>query len=213
MARRTDGPGECAAVDARVAAGVAALVGRVAPTLFGGSAADGLARLERDHDPLTGVLARATAAGSPVAVDLVLSLNRYWLLTGRVVEGRRMIDAARAIEGVPVRDRLRLDILGGTFAAYANDATANDLLVPALEAAAAQGLPVDRLVVNGWCNAAAVEAQRRHADPARHHASEASRVAALSGDPALVVLARDLVGFVAAHLGAARPPSRPTSRG
>ena len=198
---RTDGPGERAAVDARVAAGVAALVGRVAPTLFGGSAADGLARLERDHDPLTGVLARATAAGSPVAVDLVLSLNRYWLLTGRVVEGRRMIDAARAIEGVPVRDRLRLDILGGTFAAYANDATANDLLVPALEAAAAEGLPVDRLVVNGWCNAAAVEAQRRHADPARHHASEASRVAALSGDPALVALARDLVGFVAAHLG------------
>ena len=112
-----------------------------------------------------------------------------------------MIDAARTMKSVPVHVRVRLDILAGTFAAYANDATANDLLVPALESAAAEGLPVDRLVVNGWCNAAAVEAQRRHADPARRHASEASRVAALSGDPVLVALARDLVGFVAAHLG------------
>ncbi len=62
---RTDGPGERAAVDARVASGVAALVGRSRPTLFGESSGEGLARLERDHDPLTGSWRARRRRGHP----------------------------------------------------------------------------------------------------------------------------------------------------
>ena len=203
-----DDPAERTRQDARVLDAVVALVEGVAPSLFGEEATSGLARLERDHDPVTGALVRAIASGAPSAATLVLGLNRYWLLSGRVSEGRRLVDAARTRLPLQDRDRTRLDVLGGTFAAYSNDARANEVLVPALEEAARLGLPVDRLVVNGWCTAAAVEAQHRRPEGSRRYAAEAVRLAASAGDAGLVALARDLEGFVASHLGDAETALR-----
>ena len=73
-----------------------------APQLFGGSATEALRALGRDEDTLTVALALATSRGAEdadlaeVAGSLVLCLNRFWLLGGRLPEGRRWIE--RAVE-------------------------------------------------------------------------------------------------------------------
>ncbi len=136
------------------------LVAEVAPTLFGTTSAAGLDRLERDHDTVMGSLARAIEQDrSRPAAAITLGLNRYWLLSGRVVEAARWIVATRSLNDLSSVDECRLDILAGTFASYLSAPAAVGQLVEALGRAENLGVPADRLVVNGWCCLAAAEAR------------------------------------------------------
>ena len=172
----------------------------IAPTLLGSETSSGLDRIARDHDPVTGALAVAVSEGlAGDATAIVLAMNRYWLLTGRIVEGRRWIEAVSKMPGLTDTDRTRVAILAGTFASYQNDASAAAALESALVTADTLGVPVDRLVVNGWCCLAALQAQRGEHDESRRLSGIAGRVADSSGDAGLQGLARDVRGFVAAY--------------
>lgn len=194
--------GDRSARDLAVIEVVAALVEEVAPTLFGRASGTGLGLLERDADTVAGSLSRAVDQGLPnQAAAITLGLNRFWLLTGRWSEARRSIEATMALPTLDAEDRVRLQILAGTFGSYANDPAAPRRLHEALEQGPVLGLTVDRLVVNGWCCLAATAAQRGEAEAAEAHAAEAGRLAAITDDPTLKGLARDVFGFVAAHVG------------
>ena len=194
--------GDPSAKDDAVRGAVERLVAEVAPTLFGTTSAAGLDRLERDHDTVMGSLARAIEQDrARPAAAITLGLNRYWLLTGRVLEAARWIDATRSLNNLRPLDECRLDILAGTFASYLTAPSAVAQLVEALGRAKTLGVPADRLVVNGWCCLAAAEATGGNTDLAAIHAAEAARIAEKSGNQGLRNLARDVGGFVAAHRG------------
>ena len=189
-----------AAANRRVIGEVRRLVTDIAPTLLGSETSSGLDRIARDHDPVTGALAVAVSEGlAGDATAIVLAMNRYWLLTGRIVEGRRWIESVSKMPGLTDTDRTRVAILAGTFASYQNDASAAAALESALVTADTLGVPVDRLVVNGWCCLAALQAQRGEHDESRRLSGIAGRVADSSGDAGLQGLARDVRGFVAAY--------------
>ncbi|MGI8702295.1 MAG: BTAD domain-containing putative transcriptional regulator [Nocardioidaceae bacterium] len=186
----------------RVLSEVLALVRRNAPLLSGGAATDALDQLSREHDTVSATLSRALDSGDhSVAAELVLSLNRYWLLTGRLTEARRAVDAARALPGHPREVGTRLAVLAGTFASYLSSPEGRDLLERALGEATQLNLPPDRLLVNGWCCLASVAAQQADVGAAKRFASQAAAAAAVSGDPVLISLARDVGGHVAAYAG------------
>ncbi|GAA5019348.1 BTAD domain-containing putative transcriptional regulator [Terrabacter aeriphilus] len=189
------------AVEASVGDHVEALVVATAPLLHGPTAPDGIRRLSHDHDAVLAALGHAIAADDRRrAHAMTLGLGRYWLLTGRLVEGRRWLDAVRGLDH-EVADRIRLDLLAGTYGSYVNDADAVGLLEDALARAAAAHLPVDRLVVNGACCLAAMTAHLGDLTAAERWASEAAELARRSGEPALVSLARDLAAHVASYTG------------
>ena len=194
--------GQPSARDMAVLDAVEQLVAEVAPTLFGTTSAAGLDRLERDHDTVMGSLARAIEQDrSRPAAAITLGLNRYWLLSGRVVEAARWIVATRSLNDLSSVDECRLDILAGTFASYLSAPAAVGQLVEALGRAENLGVPADRLVVNGWCCLAAAEARGGNTDVATAHAVEAARIAERSGNQGLRNLARDVGGYVAANRG------------
>ncbi|MER7072270.1 BTAD domain-containing putative transcriptional regulator [Terrabacter sp. NPDC000476] len=199
LARRDPSVDE--AVGASVGDHVEDLVVATAPLLHGPAAPDGIRRLSHDHDAVLAALGHAIAADDRRrAHAMTLGLGRYWLLTGRLVEGRRWLDAARGLDHDGA-DRIRLDLLAGTYGSYVNDADAVGLLEDALARADAAGLPVDRLVVNGACCLAAMTAHLGDVAAAERWASEAAGLARRSGEPALVSLARDLAAHVASYTG------------
>jgi DNA-binding SARP family transcriptional activator/predicted ATPase len=180
---------------------VAELVHENARLLHGPDAAVGVRRLSHDHDPVLATLAHTIARGQAArAGSMVLDLGRYWLLSGRVVEGRRWIDAVRTLEH-DLRAGIRLDLLSGTYGSYLNDPHAVRVLTDALAAAERESLDIDRLVVNGACCLAATTAHLGDLEAARRHAATAAGLAERSGDPTLVALARDLAGHVASYTG------------
>ncbi len=189
-------------LDARLVRQVVELATGSAPLLFGAGATQALHRLRRDEDALVVALSRATEsedAGSAAA--LVLALNRYWLLSGRLNEGRRWIQRAVELPGHTDASSARLGVLAGTYASYLNQPGTPTLLTDALERVAHVGLPVDRLMVNGWCCLAAYAAHHGDVPTAERAAREAAVLAELSDDPGLVALARDVDGHVAAYVG------------
>ena len=194
------GLGERVAAYSKVVREVRQFVTDVAPTLLGSETSAGLERIARDHDPITGALAVAVSEGlAGDAAAIALALNRYWLLTGRIAEGRRWSESVSSMPGLADSERTRVAILAGTFASYQNDAVAGPALESALATAEELGVPIDRLVVNGWCCLAALQAQLGDHDEASRQARNAGRVADLSGDSDLRGLARDVRGFVAAY--------------
>ncbi len=189
-------------LDARVVAQAVALAANSAPRLFGAEAGRALGELNRDDDALVVGLTLAAEVGDAESVgSLALGLNRYWLLRGRLTEGNRWIRRAAATEGHSPGTSARLAILAGTYASYLNDPGTAAALTNALAQAERVGLPVDRLMVNGWCCLAAYAAHHGDFPTADRAAQEAGRLAAQSGDPGLVALARDIDGHVAAYLG------------
>ena len=98
-------------------------------------------------------------------------------------------------------DLARIEVLRGTFASYLGDSEAQSLLVDALAVANRLEVPVDRIVVNGWCSLAASRAQRQDHVGARDAGATARRLADATGDPVLVGLANDVVGYVASYAG------------
>ena len=188
--------------DAAIAHALVSLVGDVAPTLFGPSAPAGLARLEPLSDAIATILARATSqADAPVVAALVRGLHRYWLLSGRIQEALRVIDAACAVPGHSPSDQVHLDLLAGVWSSYLNDAASIGMLDRALARAVELGEPPDRPLVGAWCCLAAVASHHGDLDTANRAATAAGQAAAVSGDPSLIALARDLDGHVASNSG------------
>ena len=135
------------------------------------------------------------------AAALVIDLNRYWLMSGRLVEGRRWIELASTVVGHNLGASARLSLLAGTYASYLNDPGTATTLEAALAQADAIALPVDRLVVNGWCCLAAFAAHHGDLLLADRAAHTAAQLASANGDPGLTALARDIDGYVAAYTG------------
>ena len=188
--------------DTALAIALVSLVGDVAPTLFGPSAPDGLAHLEPLSDAIATILARGTGQGdAPVVAALVRGLHRYWLLSGRIQEALRVIDAACAVPGHDPSDQVHLDLLAGVWRSYLNDAASIGMLDRALARAVELGEPPDRALVGAWCCLAAVASHHGDLDTANRAATAAAQAAAVSGDPSLVSLARDLDGHVASNSG------------
>jgi len=178
------------------------LAARNGPRLFGADVGTALDELRRDDDVLVTALGMlAELHNGDLAVAFVLDLSRYWLVTGRFVDGRRWIDRVAADPGLSPSAAAQVAMLAGTFASYLNDPRTADLLGGALASADDLDLPIDRLRVNGWCCLAAFAAQHRDLSRADAAADRAAELAATSGNPALAALARDIRGFVAAHSG------------
>jgi predicted ATPase/DNA-binding SARP family transcriptional activator len=194
--------GDRAALDARVVDRAVTLAEESAAGLFGAQAAPIMAALTRDRDTLAVALNRAIATGEvAAAAALVLSLNRFWLLSGMITEGRAWIDRVAAMVGHDVETTARVEVLAGTYASYQNDPAAVGVLESALARARALDLAIDRLLVNGWCCLAALAAHRGDLDTAQHAVTEAAADAAASGEESLIALARDVAGHVAAYAG------------
>ncbi len=163
---------------------------------------DAVARLERDHDPVSGSLDRAIEGGMHAQVAaLITGLQRYWLMGDRIPEGLRWIEAGLAVHSLEIEERCRLEILQGTFASYLGEARVEFILQPSLDHASTLGLPIDRSIVNGWCCLAAWRAQRGETERATDAAGRAMQAAQQSGQGDLVALASDLAGYVASHCG------------
>ena len=82
-----------------------------------------------------------------------------------------------------------------------NDAASIGMLDRALARAVELGEPPDRPLVSAWCCLAAVASHHGDLDTANRAATAAAQAAAVSGDPSLVSLARDLDGHVASNSG------------
>jgi DNA-binding SARP family transcriptional activator/predicted ATPase len=192
--------GPRADLDARLVGEVVRLVARSAPLLFGPTTGDALERLRLDEQPIDATLTQAVHAGDHAsATSLALGLNRYWLLTGRLTEGRAFITRAASMPGHDKQDAVRLAVLAGTYASYFDDPRTPVMLSGALTDAKAVGLPLDRLIVNGWCCLAAFAAHHNDAQIADQATSRAGELAAVSGDGTLIGLARDIEGHVASY--------------
>ncbi len=188
-------------LDARLRREVVGLVTEAAPLLFGVETGATLARLRRDDDTIATAVARAVDRGDArAATMLAVGLNRYWLLTGRLTEGRAAIERAAALPDHTPIDATRLALLAGTYASYFDDPGTASRLTEALASAETAALPVDRLVVNAWCCLAAHTAHHRDFATADRAARAAASLAETTGDPALVALARDIDGHVASYL-------------
>lgn len=82
----------------------AALADALEPELRGANQAQGLARLEREHDNLRAVLARWESAPIP-ALRLAGALGRFWLIRGHWSEGREWL--RKIITGVQSSDAMQ----------------------------------------------------------------------------------------------------------
>jgi predicted ATPase/DNA-binding SARP family transcriptional activator len=192
---------ELAETSSHVRAAVLSLVESTAPTLHGSTTAAGLDRLTRDYDTISATLTKAVDdCDDDLGARLALGLNRFWLMTGRLAEGRRRIAAVRSLSHER-ENAIRLALLDGTFASYLNAPEATSNLTRALAQVTESALPPDRLVVNAWCCLAATQAHQGDLAAAETSAREAAELAATSGDPALVALARDLDGHIASYAG------------
>ena len=193
--------GPRADLDGRLRREVVRQVRDAAPRLFGAETGVTLARLRRDDDSIAAAITRAVDSGDQVsAAVLAHGLNRYWLLTGRLNEGRMLIERAAAIPGHTQADAARLALLAGTYASYVDDPDTESRLAEALASAETADLPVDRLIVNAWCCLAAHAAHHKDFATADSAARAAASLAAMTKDPALVALARDVDGHVAAYM-------------
>lgn len=189
-------------LDARVVAEAVALAQRHAPELIGSSAPQAVAVFQRDQDTLVMALSTAAARGdAPSASALALALNRYWLLNGEISTGRSWIERVARMTGLAPETQARMDVLAGTFASYQNDPEAAGRLQHGLRTCRALDLPVDRLIVNGWCCLAALAAHQGDLTQAQRWAAHAAEEAGRTDDPMLHALARDLVGHVASYAG------------
>lgn len=196
---RSAGPRE--SLDGRLQRQVLSLVVDNGPRLFGPEAGAALATLQRDEDSLNAAIAGAIDAAEPgTSAQLVLGMNRYWLLSGRLSDGRSWIERAVGLSGHDPADDVRLALLAGTYASYFDDVATPSMLGDALSRAEIVGLPVDRLLVNGWCCLAAHAAHHGDFDTADNSSRRAAALAAQSGNPALVALARDIDGHVASYV-------------
>ena len=190
------------ALDGRLVAHAVVVSAAAAPLLSGPTTAAALGQLTLDEATLGSAVDLACGAGDAVAAaSLCRSLNRYWLLTGQLTAGREAVQRCAAVPGHDAANAAGLAVIAGTYASYLNDPTTPAILEAALSASAEAGIPVDRVVVNGWCCLAAYAAQHGDLDGAQRAAQEAGRLAGLSGQPGLVALARDLDGYVAAYSG------------
>lgn len=177
------------------------LVVTSAPLLRGPKATEVLGALIADGDTIVAALRTAVRrADTTRAAALVLALERFWMLTGRLVEGRRWIEKVRELPH-GTSDLLRLDLLLGTYSNYLGDASQMPMLDAAIRRAELLDLPVDRLLVNAACCLAATTARIGDHAAAEEQATTAARLAESSGDDTLISLARDLGGFVAAYRG------------
>lgn len=193
--------GPRAELDARLRRQVVGLVVAAAPNLFGSETGPTLTRLRADDDAITVAISRAVEARDhSAAAALAVGLNRYWLLTGRLSEGRSWIQRTAALPGHGELDSARLALLVGTYASYFDDPASVPLLNHALARADSVGLPADRLRVNAWCCLAAHAVHHGDVSTAEHAARCAASMAAESEDHALIALARDVDGHVASYL-------------
>lgn len=189
-------------LDRRVAEVIARWADRAEAILCGPESQPEVDRLGRDHDNVVVAHLRSIAEGAPaLAARVALGLGRYWLLKGQINEGRRWTEAVLAMDGHGEADRVRLALQAGTYASYVDAPETLADLGAALAEAERVDLPVDRLVVNGWCCLAAVQAQRGHLEEARTSVERARAAAAISGQPELVELGRDIAGHVASYAG------------
>ncbi|HET9345695.1 MAG TPA: tetratricopeptide repeat protein [Candidatus Limnocylindrales bacterium] len=93
-AERLAADGEQAEIEGRHTAAFLALAEEAAPHLSGADQRLWLGRLERDHDNIRAVLARATAAADAgVACRLGFAMWRYWQKRGHLAEAARRLDA------------------------------------------------------------------------------------------------------------------------
>jgi predicted ATPase/DNA-binding SARP family transcriptional activator len=196
------GLGDRAALDARLVDHAVEVAVATSPQLFGPTTTAALGRLSADVDTRSSAVDLACRAGqADAAAALARSLNRYWLLTGQLMAGREVVQRCAALPGHDAATAAGLAVIAGTYASYLNDPRTPALLGEALSDADRTGLPVDRVVVNGWCCLAAFAAHHGDLDAAQEAAERAGRLAAASGQPGLVALARDLDGHVAAYRG------------
>lgn len=187
-------------LDARILHEAARLADSAATHLFGPDSATTLERLHRDEDCLDLAVSRAVASADHAsAAALALGLNRFWLLTGRLTEGRTAVEQVAAMPAHTVEDAAQLGLLAGTYASYFDDPATPVMLTEALARAESVGLRVDRLVVNGWCCLAAFAAHHDDVATANTAARTAAVLASSVDDPALVALARDVDGHIASY--------------
>lgn len=193
--------GPRAHLDDELVRAVLALCTAEGPRLTGPTTTAALARLSADDAALWRAIQLSAERGAAqTAAQLARSLHRYWLLTGRIVEGRLAFEQILAMQGHSEVDLAWLALIHATFGFYLHTPDAREALLQALEQAGRFGLPADRVHVNGWCCRAAQLAE--HADSEAWNAcAKAQELASHSGDATLVALARDLEGFIAAHLG------------
>ena len=189
-------------LERRLVREVRTVVTAAAPNLQGADTEAVLRTLGVDHDPILGALGRCVERGwTAEAAAICLALNLFWLKSARLSEGDRWIRAVAAMQGHDEVDEARLALLAGTYLSYFGDLRGVEALASALDRAAAVEAPVDRLVVNGWCSLAALNAFRGEPGAARDQAATATALAARTADGLLIALARDAQGYVAACLG------------
>ena len=80
--------------------------------------------------------------------------------------GREVVQRCAALPGHDAATAAGLAVIAGTYASYLNDPRTPALLGEALSDADRTGLPVDRVVVNGWCCLAAFAAHHGDLDAA-----------------------------------------------
>ncbi|HEY1365658.1 MAG TPA: BTAD domain-containing putative transcriptional regulator [Gaiellaceae bacterium] len=86
-----------------------ALAEETEPTLrWSGRPADGVRRLEADHDNLRVALDRLAAAReTQLCLRLAGALSRFWVMQGHLAEGRHRLEAALAADRDPTRARAK----------------------------------------------------------------------------------------------------------
>ena len=100
--------GELAAVRDRHIQAFKVLVADVEGTLATAEQPATLRRLDAEHDNIRAAVRYANEAGeADTALALVAPLWRYWVMRGRLVEGRELVTSALALGGGPAQTRLR----------------------------------------------------------------------------------------------------------
>ena len=97
--------GELAAVRERHIQAFKAIVADVESSLATAEQPATLRRLDAEHDNIRAAVRYANEAGeADTALALVAPLWRYWVMRGRLVEGRELVTSALALGGGPARD-------------------------------------------------------------------------------------------------------------
>ncbi|PWJ25011.1 DNA-binding SARP family transcriptional activator [Branchiibius hedensis] len=186
--------------DSALAEATAQLAESLVDQLQSSSAGLAIERLEGDSAALDVAMQRAFELGDTKTVTrLTTSLHRYWLMTGRLVPASRAL--ARCVELTSGAKSAWFQLLQGTFAGYRHQPEAFELLAGALQTAQDLRLPPDRVHVNAWCTYSALAAESEAIETALCAADQARELAALSGSPELISLARDLAAFVRGKSG------------
>ena len=195
--------GEDADRRGRHAQAYADLAARAAPHMPGPGQGRWLDRLAADDANLRAAILWTVEHGdAPAALRFVANLWRYWLLSGRLHDGRKLIDSAFGMPGAdaPTPERVRaLDALGGMAYWNADSDRADALYREQIRLAEELGLPWE--LANATFNAAHSHFARGDAEAAAAAMARAQELARAAGDERLVLRIEWTLAAATQHRG------------